>query len=113
MHGLTVRWSLADATEGVEEGLEAYVETSSHPRFTGRSGLRFKTWRMRRGEWFEGCYVFESSAERDSFQQEFTQIAPGSPVSQIVGHGPELIEPCEVVAVAEGGARFLAAPRYR
>jgi hypothetical protein len=112
MHGLTVRWSLEGAPDGVEEALGAYVETTSHPRFTGRAGLRFKTWRMRRAEWFEGCYVFESGAERDTFEQEFTEVADGSPVSQIVGHGPEVVEPCEVVAVAEGGSGFLAAPRY-
>ena len=35
MHGLTVRWSLADAPEGVEEALAAYVEATSHARFTG------------------------------------------------------------------------------
>jgi hypothetical protein len=111
MHGLTVRWSLAGAPDGVEERLAAYVEATSHARFTGKPGLRFKTWRMRPGEWFEGCYVFESSAGRDSFEQEFTEVADGSPVSQVVGHGPEIIEACEVVAVAEGGAGFLAASR--
>jgi hypothetical protein len=113
MHGLTVRWPLAGAPAGVEETLASYVEATSHPRFTGKAGLRFKTWRMRPREWFEGCYVFETSAERDTFEQEFTEVADGSPVSQIVGRGPELIEPCEVVAVAEGGAGFLAAPSYR
>ena len=113
MHGLTVRWSLADAPEGVEEALADYVATSSHARFTGKPGLRFKTWRLRAGEWFEGCYVFESSAERDAFEKEFAAVAAESPGSQIVGSAPALIEPCEVVAVAEGGAGFLAAPRYR
>ena len=113
MHGLTVRWSLADAPEGVEEALADYVATGSHARFTGKPGLRFKTWRMRAGEWFEGCYVFESSAERDAFEKEFTAVAAESPGSQIVGSAPALIEPCEVVAVAEGGAGFLAAPRNR
>ncbi|MGZ6804015.1 MAG: hypothetical protein ACXVFU_13300, partial [Nocardioidaceae bacterium] len=68
MHGLTVRWSLANAPEGVEQELATYVETSSHERFTGKPGLRFKTWRMRAGEWFEGCYVFAGSEERDAFQ---------------------------------------------
>ena len=46
MLGLTVRWSLADAPEGVEEQLAAYVAETSHARFTGMAGLRFKTWRM-------------------------------------------------------------------
>lgn len=112
MHGLTVRWSLENAPEGVEGALRAYVESTSHANFTGRAGLRFKTWRMRPGEWFEGCYVFESSAERDAFEQHFTGIAAESPGSQIVGSAPVLIEPCEVVAVAEGGAGFLAAASY-
>jgi hypothetical protein len=112
MHGLTVRWSLAQAAQGVEQSLASYVADSSYPRFTDREGLRFKTWRMRPGEWFEGCYVFESSAARDAFEREFTETAAQSPGSQIVGSPPELIEPCEVVAVAEGRAGFLAAPTY-
>lgn len=112
MHGLTVRWSLGGAPDGVERSLASYVADSSHARFTGKEGLRFKTWRMRAGEWFEGCYVFESSAAREAFQKEFTAVAAGSPGSQIVGSAPVLIEPCEVVAVAEGAAGFLAAPSY-
>jgi hypothetical protein len=112
VHGLTVRWSLADAAEGVEQSLASYVAETSHARFTGKDGLRFKTWRMRAGEWFEGCYVFESSAARDAFQTGFTATAAESPGSRIVGAAPILIEPCEVVAVAEGAAGFLAAPSY-
>ncbi len=38
MRSLTVRWSLAEAPEGVEEQLATYVETTSHARFTGMSG---------------------------------------------------------------------------
>jgi len=112
MQGLTVRWSLENAPEGVDEALSAYVESTSHARFSGKAGLRFKTWRMRSGEWFEGCYVFETPGERDSFQEEFTATAAASPGSQIVGSAPVLIEPCEIVAVAEGGSGFLAAPSY-
>ena len=112
MHGLTVRWSLTDAPDGVEEALASYVADSSHARFTGKDGLRFKTWRMRPGEWFEGCYVFETPAYREAFEKEFTEVAADSPGSQIIGSAPVLIEPCEVVAVAEGGSGFLAAPRY-
>lgn len=113
MHGLTVRWSLEDAPEGVDEALAAYVEATSHGRFSGRPALRFKTWRMRRGEWFEGCYVFESGEARDQFQTEFTATAADSPGSQIVGAPPVLIEPCEIVAVAEGGSGFLSAASFR
>lgn len=112
MHALTVRWSLEGAPEGVEQSLASYVADTSHARFTGRPGLRFKTWRMRPGEWFEGCYVFESEHARAAFQDGFTASAAESPGSRIVGCAPVLIEACEVVAVAEGGAGFLAAPSY-
>ena len=78
MHGLTVRWSLAGAPDGVEQALASYVADTSHARFSGKEGLRFKTWRMRAGEWFEGCYVFESSAARDAFQHEFAATAAES-----------------------------------
>ena len=54
MHGLTVRWSLADAPDGVEEALATYVADTSHARFTGKEGLRFKTWRMRAGRVVRG-----------------------------------------------------------
>lgn len=112
MHGLTVRWSLDNAPGGVEQSLASYVEDSSHERFTGLPGLRFKTWRMRPGEWFEGCYVFESAHARQAFQEQFTATAAESPGSRIVGSPPVLVEPCDVVAVAEGAAGFLAAPAY-
>ncbi|WP_395693027.1 hypothetical protein [Nocardioides sp.] len=112
MHGLTVRWSLADAPDGVEDALASYVADTSFERFSDADGLRFKTWRMRPGEWFEGCYVFESADARARFQEAFTQTADESPGSQLVGAGPVLIEECQVVAVAEGAAGFLAAPRY-
>ena len=112
MHGLTVRWSLAEAPEGTEAALAAYVSDSSFERFTGKPGLRFKTWRMRPGEWFEGCYVFVSDEARAEFQATFSAGADTSPVSQITGSGPASIEECVVVAVAEGGDGFLAAPSY-
>ena len=112
MHGLTVRWSLTDSPDGVEDALRAYVEATSHARVSGKAGLRFKTWRMRDGEWFEGCYVFESSDERDAFEQEFKNVAAESPGSQIVGSAPVLIEPCEIVAIAEGAAGFQASPAF-
>jgi hypothetical protein len=112
MHGLTVRWSLADAPDGVEEALGAYVEATSHPLFSGREGLRFKTWRMRPGEWFEGCYVFETPEDRDRFEAEFTERAAQSPGSQIIGSPPTHIEPCEIVAVAEGASGFVEMAAY-
>ena len=110
--GLTVRWSLAEAADGVEEALADYVAGTSHARFSEMDGLRFKTWRMRRGEWFEGCYVFADAAARAAFQAEFDAVAADSPGSRIIGSPPIAIEECEIVAVAEGASGFRAAPRY-
>jgi hypothetical protein len=111
VNGLTVRWSLTDAPAGIEEALASYVADTSHARFSAMAGLRFKTWRMVPGEWFEGCYVFEDDAARAAFQESFTAGAAESPGSQIIGTPPILIEPCTIVAIAEGGAGFEAAAR--
>ena len=111
MLGLTIRWSLVDAPEGVEEQLADFVAGISHARFTGMAGLRWKTWRMVRGEWFEGSYVFATSEAREEFQRTFTEGAAQSPGSQIIGSPPILVEACDVVAVAEGWDGFAAAPR--
>jgi hypothetical protein len=111
MNGLTVRWSLEGAAPGVEDQVATYVETTSHARFTDMPGLRFKTWRMRPGEWFEGCYVFADDAARAAFQDTFTQSAAESPGSRIIGTPPVLIEPCDIVAVAEGAGGFVPTPR--
>ena len=111
MRALTVRWSLADAPDDVADELAAYVEGTSHARFTGMAGLCFKTWRMRRGEWFEGSYVFATDEARAAFQEEFTAEAATAPGSVIVGSAPVLIEACEVVAVAEGWEGFSASAR--
>jgi hypothetical protein len=109
---LTVRWSLADAPEGVEQELRDYVAGTSHARFEEREGLRFKTWRMRSGEWFEGCYVFVDAAARAEFQESFSQTAAESPGAKIIGSAPVLIEECEVVAIAQGPDGFVSAPSY-
>jgi hypothetical protein len=106
MNGLTVRWSLEGAAPGVEDELATYVETTSHARFTGMDGLRYKTWRMRRGEWFEGCYVFEDEVARAAFQDSFTLTAADAPGSRLIGAAPVLIEACDIVAVAEGAGGF-------
>jgi hypothetical protein len=106
MHGLTVRWSLADAPSAAEQELADYVAGTSHARFTGKAGLRFKTWRMRSGDWFEGCYVFATEEAREEFQRTFTEGAAESPGSQIIGAPPVLIEECEIVAIAEGWEGF-------
>ena len=111
MLGLTIRWSLADAPEGAEEELAAFVAETSHARFTGMAGLRWKTWRMVRGEWFEGSYVFATSEAREEFQRTFAEGAAESPGSQMIGSPPILVEACDIVAVAEGWDGFAAAPR--
>ena len=111
MKGLTVRWSLAEAPEGIEQELSSYVAESSHARFTGMTGLRFKTWRMRPGEWFEGCYVFATDQARAEFQEQMEQTAAEAPGSKLIGSAPILIEECDVVAVAEGWDGFEASPR--
>jgi hypothetical protein len=112
MLGLTVRWSLVDAADGVEDRLATYVAETSHARFTGMAGLRFKTWRMVRGQWFEGCYVFATDEARAEFERTFTEGADDSPGSQIIGSSPILIEACDIVAIAEGWDGFAAAPRF-
>ena len=111
MKGLTVRWSLAEAPEGIEQELSSYVAESSHARFTGMTGLRFQTWRMRPGEWFEGCYVFATDLARAEFQERMQQTAAEAPGSKLIGSAPILIEECDVVAVAEGWDGFEASPR--
>jgi hypothetical protein len=106
LRGLTVRWSLAGAPDGVEEALAAYVAETSYDRFSAMPDLAFKTWRSVPGEWFEGCYVFADDASRAAFQATFTAGADDAPGSRIIGSAPVLIEACAVVAVAEGGAGF-------
>ncbi|WP_298331590.1 hypothetical protein [Haloactinopolyspora sp.] len=113
MYGLAVRWSLADAPDDVDEKLRDYVEGTSLARFSAMDGLRFKTWRTRPGEWFEGTYVFETAAARDEFAASFAEKAAESPGSQIIGSAPVLQESFDVIAVAEGQAGFAAGPGPR
>ena len=110
MLGLTVRWSLAEAPAGVEAELERYVAESSHQRFTGMDGLRFKTWRMVEGEWFEGTYVWETAQARDAFAEADRAGMGDSPGTRIIGSPPVLHETFEVVGVAEGAAGFATGP---
>jgi hypothetical protein len=108
VYGLTVRWSLTDSDPATAGRLREYVTNSSLDRFTGMPGLMFKTWRMRPQEWFEGTYVWTGADSRQAFAEAFAAGADTSPVSSIVGAGPALMEPWEVVAVAEGGDGFRA-----
>lgn len=110
MYGLTVRWSLTGAPDGVDDALREYVHGTSLERFTGKAGLRFKVWRTRPGEWFEGTYVFATAAARDEFAATFAAGAADSPGSQLIGSAPMLQESFDVVAVAEGGEGFAAGP---
>ena len=111
MLGLTVRWSLENAPDGVVEELASYVGGTSHAKFTGMAGLNYKTWRCRPGEWFEGNYVFATDEARAEFQATFTEGAADAPGTKIIGSAPILIEECDIVAIAEGWDGFQAAPR--
>lgn len=109
-YGLTVRWSLTEAPEGVAEELREYVVGTSMANFMFLDGLAFKTWRMRENEWFEGTYVFQDAKDRDDFCADFTTKAADSAGSRIIGSAPIEIEPFEVVAIAEGPAQFRRGP---
>ena len=112
MYGLTVRWSLTDAPKGTLKALRAYVEDESFAKFAGLAGLRFKTWRAHKGEWFEGSYVFVSDATRAAFQVDFEKHAAKSPGSKIIGSSPILIEACEIVAVVRGPSGFRSSSHF-
>lgn len=112
MYGLTVRWPLTNAPAGVMTELRTYVEAESHSKFAGLDGLRFKSWRAVDGEWFEGSYVFKSDEIRAEFQHKFEAVAAESKVSTLVGSGPSLIEPCEIVAVVRGPAGFRSSAAF-
>lgn len=107
-----MRWSLAGAPGGTLERLRAHVEDESFARFAGLDGLRFKAWRAREGEWFEGTYVFVDAAARAAFQEAMTTAAAELPGSVIIGSEPELIEACEIVAVVRGPAGFRSSPAF-
>jgi hypothetical protein len=110
MFGLAVRWSLADAGPQVAQELRHFVRDRSLDRFTSMEGLRFKTWRMVEGEWFEGTYVWETAQARDAFAETDRAGMGDSPGTRIIGSPPVLYETFEVVGVAEGAARFAAGP---
>jgi len=111
VYGLTVRWSLAAAPADTLAKLRDYVENESHAKFAGLPGLRFKTWRAREGEWFEGTYVFVSDDARAQFQADFEQRAAEVPGTKLVGSLP-VVEPFEVVAVVRGPAGFRSAAKF-
>ena len=100
MHGLTIRWSLRDSPAGTDQALSAYVRETSVPRFSGMPGLVQKTWQMADRGFFSGVYVWSSAEARAQFLDAFR--ASPSPVTQLVGSGPELIQEWELVGVAVG-----------
>ena len=112
MLGLSVRWSLAGTPDGTLEALRTYVEEDSFRRFAALEGLRFKTWRAREGDYFEGTYVFASSSVREQFQAQMEQQAAELPGTSLIGSPPVLIEPFEVVAVVRGPAGFRSSARF-
>ncbi|MQW75740.1 hypothetical protein GHK92_07635 [Nocardioides sp. dk4132] len=111
MNGLTVRWPLGDAPAGVGQELARHVASAEHASYTGRSGLRFKVWRTVPGEWFEAVYVFASDEACADFEAELAETVAGSEISRIIGSPPVLVQPCEIVGVAEGWDGFEASAR--
>ena len=101
MYGLTVRWSLRDAPAGTDAALRAYVRDTSVARFTGMPGLVQKTWQMTDRGFFSGIYIWSSEPARAGFLEHFR--ANPSPVSAMVGSGPELVQEWDLVGVAVGG----------
>ena len=108
MHGLTVRWSLMDSPPGTGELLRAYVRETSVPRFAGMPGLVQKTWQMNERGFFSGVYVWATEQARADFLEEFRSNP--SPVTQLVGHGPDFIQEWELLGVAVGGDGPLTQP---
>lgn len=100
MYGLTVRWSLMDTPAGTEDLLREYVLQSAVERFTGMPGLVQKTWQLAERGFFSGLYVWSSGQARADFLEAFR--ANPSPVSQLLGNGPDIIQEWELVAVADG-----------
>lgn len=107
-----MRWSLAGAPDGALAALREYIEDVSFAKFAGLDGLRFKSWRAREGEWFEGTYVFVDHQSREAFQKAMEAERDELPGTTIIGREPELIEACEIVAVVRGPAGFRSSPSF-
>jgi hypothetical protein len=56
--------------------------------------------------------VFATAEARAAFQSGFEAGASEAPGSTIVGSAPVLIEPCEIVAVVRGPARFRSSATF-
>ncbi len=105
-YGLTIRWSLSGTPVDIEQKLRDYVRDSSAPRFTGMPGLVQKTWQLAERGFFAGVYVWSTEQARAQFLESFR--ANPSPVTQLVGSGPDVISEWELVAVAVGADGPLA-----
>ncbi len=103
---------MTDAPKGTLKALRAYVEDESYGTFAALDGLRFKSWRARKGQWFEGSYVFKSDELRATFQASFEKNAADSRASTIIGSAPILIEACEIIGVVRGPAGFRSSSHF-
>lgn len=104
--GLTVRWSLAGADQGVDQALRDYVRDSSEARFSGMPGLVEKRWQLAPRSYFAGVYVWDSAETRSAFVERLA--AAPSPVDELVGTGPESVTEWDLVGVATGAEGPLA-----
>ena len=102
MHGLTIRWSLMGTPTGTEEVLRAYVTDTSVARFTAMPGLVQKTWQLAERGFFSGSYIFSTTEARAMFLEGFR--ASPSPVSQLLGNGPDIVQEWELSGAAVGAA---------
>ena len=100
MYGLTIRWSLMGTPAGTDQKLRDYVRDSSVARFTGTPGLVQKTWQIAERGFFSGVYIWATAEARASFLEQFR--ANPSPVTQLVGQAPDIVQEWELVAVAVG-----------
>jgi hypothetical protein len=100
MYGLTVRWSLQGTPAGTDQLLRDYVRDTSVARFTGMPGLVQKTWQIAPGGFFSGVYIWATEQARADFLEHFR--ANPSPVSQLIGNGPDIVQEWELIGVAVG-----------
>ena len=108
MFGLTIRWSLMDSPAGTDQALRDYVTGSSVERFTGMTGLVQKTWQLAERGFFAGTYIWATEQARADFVEHFR--ATPSPVSQLLGHGPDILQEWELIGMAVGADGPLRAP---
>jgi len=100
MYGLTIRWSLMDTPADTGDQLRAYVRDNSVERFTDMPGLVQKTWQLNERGFFSGVYIWSTPEDRASFLEGFR--ANPSPVTQLVGNTPDVIQEWELIGVAVG-----------